>query len=151
MPKQPTDLPTEIVDNSGGVAHLVSHWTPVKTRGAQILMNDPTIAAIMSLDPVAARAALGLVIAARRAGVPLMVISGRRSPEVNRQVGGAPASWHLTGQAFDVQVLGYTRDEIPAEWWEQLGAYAEQHFGLSWGGRFSDPDVNHFDLRGVLA
>lgn len=40
------------------------------------------------------RAALG--------GVPLMVLSGYRSPEWNARVGGAPDSFHIRGMAADV-------------------------------------------------
>lgn len=106
-------------------------------------MYDPTEEKIASLDLETQIRAVLLVNAAREAGIPLMVISGRRSPEVNEAVGGASASYHLTGQAFDVQILGFTRDQIPTPWWQALGLYAEEQLGLRWGGRFND--WNHFD------
>jgi len=89
-----------------------------------------------------------LVMAARQAGVPLVIISGRRRAALNAEVGGATHSLHLYGYAFDVQVLGYTRDQVPLWWWEALGRYWEA-MGGRWGGRFSTPDVNHFDSGGV--
>ena len=37
---------------------------------------------------------------------PIIISSGYRSPEVNRKVGGAPTSNHLTGCAVDIRVYG---------------------------------------------
>lgn len=37
-----------------------------------------------------------------RLGKPLIIRSGSRSPEHNRAVGGAPASKHMQGTAFDI-------------------------------------------------
>ncbi len=107
-------------------------------------MYDPTGEKLDTLHPDIQQAAYQLVYAAREAGIPLMIISGLRSPELNAQVGGATHSLHLTGRAFDVQVAGYTRDEIPGAWWSALGSWAENFLGLRWGGRFGD--VNHFDV-----
>ena len=39
-------------------------------------------------------------------GMPVVVTSGYRSPEVNKAVGGAPGSQHLRGQAADIVVAG---------------------------------------------
>lgn len=99
-----------------------------------------------------------MVLTARQVGVPLVIISGRRTPAENRAAGGADNSYHLRGLAFDVGVYGYTRDQIPPAWWAMLGTWAEANLGLTWGGRFTTkvsggervampPDVNHFDLR----
>ena len=38
---------------------------------------------------------------------PLVINSGYRSPEVNKRVGGAPTSNHLTGCAVDIHVTGF--------------------------------------------
>jgi len=116
-------------------------------------MIDPTREKLLSLEPRTAQLAFAMVVAARQAGIPLIVISGKRTAEENRAVGGAPSSWHLFGKAFDVAVVGYTRDEIPFWWWEMLGSWAEANLGLSWGGRFvsnGEVDVNHFDVRGMF-
>ena len=37
---------------------------------------------------------------------PIIINSGFRSPEVNRAVGGAPTSNHLTGCAVDIRCIG---------------------------------------------
>lgn len=112
-------------------------------------MYDQTAELVAELEYDAAVLAVQLINAARRAGIPLIIISGRRSPQRNRDVGGASRSEHLFGRAFDVQVVGWLRDQLPYWWWESLGAYAES-LGLRWGGRFRSPDVNHFDL-GLIA
>ncbi|HEX6158426.1 MAG TPA: D-Ala-D-Ala carboxypeptidase family metallohydrolase [Burkholderiales bacterium] len=106
----------------------------------------------MSLEPYARAAAITMVTAARQQGIPLIVISGRRTAAQNAAVGGAPGSRHLDGTAFDVAIHGLSREQVAYWWWEALGTWAEQNLGLSWGGRFvhnGAPDVNHFDLRGL--
>lgn len=109
-------------------------------------MYDSTLDKLQSLKPEAQLRAYWLVRSCREAGIPLMIISGYRSADLNSRVGGARNSLHLQGRAFDVQVSGYTRDQIPAAWWSALGAWAETNLGLRWGGRFANPDVNHFDF-----
>lgn len=115
-------------------------------------MIDRTAELLDTLEPACATRAWWLIYSARRAGIPMHIISARRSYEANRDADGADKSYHLTGEAFDVAVLGYQRDQIPLEWWREVGEFAERHLGLSWGGRFSHagrPDVNHFDIRAV--
>lgn len=43
----------------------------------------------------------------RLGGAPMILNSAYRSPEHNRDVGGAKASQHLTGRAFDVSMLNH--------------------------------------------
>lgn len=107
-------------------------------------MTDETALHWRSLDAALQPHAAYFVNAVRAAGIPLVLISGRRSAAANREVGGAERSFHLFGHAFDVQVLGYRREEIPYEWWEILGRFWEA-MGGRWGGRFESLDVNHFD------
>lgn len=45
-------------------------------------------------------------------GVPVIVSSGYRSPQVNTAVGGAPNSAHLYGLAADIVVRGLTSTEL---------------------------------------
>jgi hypothetical protein len=108
-------------------------------------MTDETAVHLGSLDRRFAPYAFYFVSAARRAGIPLLVISGRRSSSENVEVSGAPRSLHLQGLAIDVQVLGYHRSDIPFAWWEHLGVFWEA-LGGRWGGRFVDEDINHFDV-----
>jgi hypothetical protein len=111
---------------------------------------DRTDELLSTLDPWIQQRAWWLIYTARRSGIPMHVISARRSYEANRDAGGANKSYHLAGDAFDVAVVGYQRDEIAPQWWQQVGEWAEQNLGLFWGGRFlhaGQPDVNHFDAR----
>lgn len=116
-------------------------------------MIDRTEELLATLTDAAMVRAWILVYVARRAGIPLHIISAARSPQLNRDVGGAEKSYHLTGNAFDVQVGDLMRESIPWEWWEHLGEFAEAQLGLFWGGRVrhaGSRDVNHFDVRGLL-
>jgi hypothetical protein len=45
-------------------------------------------------------------------GKPIKIISGFRSPELNRQVGGAPTSQHLRGEAADIEIPGVDNADI---------------------------------------
>ena len=38
--------------------------------------------------------------------LPIIINSGYRSPQLNKKIGGAPSSNHLTGCACDIRVLG---------------------------------------------
>ena len=40
----------------------------------------------------------------KRRGVPIIINSGYRSPQLNRKIGGAPNSNHMTGCAADIRV-----------------------------------------------
>lgn len=42
-----------------------------------------------------------------RVGGPIVINSGYRSPQLNKKVGGAPTSNHLTGCAADIRTSGY--------------------------------------------
>lgn len=78
-------------------------------------------------------------------GATVAVISGYRTAEHNAAVGGASRSLHLRGLAFDLRIAGLPRDQVPGWVWTALGE-AWESIGGRWGGRFSPPDVNHFDV-----
>ena len=42
----------------------------------------------------------------KRSGTPIRINSGYRSPQLNRKIGGAATSNHLTGCAADIKVAG---------------------------------------------
>lgn len=96
-------------------------------------------------------------------GVGIRVISGFRSPAAQaelrdrylrgdrRGIGAEPArnSLHSVGRAVDIQLtyrgqLVPVRD-TPRDYWQFLAELLEP-VGVRWGGRFSRPDFNHFDL-----
>jgi peptidoglycan L-alanyl-D-glutamate endopeptidase CwlK len=83
-------------------------------------------------------------------GIPLVVISGRRSALeqsalIRQGRTTATRSRHLTGQAVDLQWQGFRVAQVPQAWWQWFGLVAEA-VGLRWGGRFRSPDLNHFDV-----
>ena len=48
-----------------------------------------------------------LEVLRERSGGPVRINSGYRSPQLNRKIGGAPNSNHLTGCAADIRVTGF--------------------------------------------
>jgi len=111
---------------------------------------DQTMRHIWSLDPDIQYAAYYLIYAARAAGYPLEITSSLRTrPEqtafFRSGASNTLRSRHLIGQAFDVDIHGWRRDDVPEWFWWQLGPFAES-LGLRWGGRWSDPlDYGHFE------
>ena len=63
--------------------------------------NIPSHVAIENLK----RVCTWLEVLRGRVG-PIIINSGYRSPELNKKVGGAPTSNHLTGCAVDIRVAG---------------------------------------------
>ncbi len=112
--------------------------------------QDPTVSHLERLAHDTAHQAHQMVVAVRITGVPLFISSSVRSSQVQAQLVRAGRSQtfrsrHLTGEAFDVDVLGFGRDEIPLWWFYNLGAFGE-HLGLRWGGRWTIPrDFGHFE------
>lgn len=111
---------------------------------------DATLAHIAALSPEIQDAAFYLVYIVRTAGFPLQITSSvrTRSEQAALVASGrsrTPLSPHLKGQAFDVDIHGLDRDQIPMWFWEQLGWLGE-YLGFRWGGRWSDPwDPGHFE------
>lgn len=75
------------------------HWpsfspAEIACRGTgKLLINEPALDKLQALRD--------------RLGKPLIVRSAYRSPEHNRAVGGAPASKHMAGTAFDIAMANH--------------------------------------------
>lgn len=111
---------------------------------------DATERHLASLSPDIQLAAWYLVYWVRTAGIPLQITSSVRSRTEQAELvrlgrSRTLSSKHLTGQAFDVDIHGWGRDEVPLWWWEDLGWLGE-YIGFRWGGRFSTlKDYGHFE------
>ena len=66
------------------------------------IYNVPTHEAIYNLKNLCK----WLEVLRERSGGPVRINSGYRSPQLNKKVGGAPTSNHLTGCAADIRVTG---------------------------------------------
>jgi len=84
---------------------------------------------------------------AAEADKPLLVYGGDRSEEHNKEVGGAPASSHLKGEAADVIFEGTSKKET-------LGILYDSHARKDFGVRLlyhqkgsSLPEHSHLDLQ----
>ena len=64
--------------------------------------NIPSHTAIANLT----RLCEWLEVLRERAGCPIIINSGYRSPQLNKRVGGEPTSNHLTGCAADIRTNG---------------------------------------------
>ena len=64
--------------------------------------NIPSHEAIANLKRVCG----WLEVLRSRAGGPILINSGYRSPQLNKKIGGVAGSNHLTGCAVDIRVLG---------------------------------------------
>lgn len=73
---------------------------------------------------------------------PMIVTSWYRPPHINRRVGGASRSRHMTGEAVDLLVPGMNGRELAfqlMDWSGGLGTYARY------------PELLHLDVRGYKA
>ena len=81
----------------------------------------------------------------------LFVISGYRSRGLQAEINPlAPNSLHTRcpSLAADLRVGDIPASVTPFEFWAFLGQIWER-FGGRWGGRFTPPDLNHFDLKAL--
>ena len=116
--------------------------------------SDRTQELLNTLDPFMQTRAAILINALRGIGIPAVIVGmgARRTVEEQARLVAASRSKtmrskHVQGLAFDLDILGYRRDDIPSEFWNQLGPWAEEQLGLRWGGRWSNPyDPGHFEL-----
>ena len=95
-------METVIQLNSG--AKLSPHFTlgEMTTSNHKEVYNIPSHEAIANLK----RLCGWLEVLRERAAEPIIINSGYRSPQLNRKIGGAATSNHLTGCAVDIRVAG---------------------------------------------
>lgn len=86
-------------------AKLSPHFTLgelTKSSSHPEIYNIPSHEAIVNLK----RICTWLEELRERAGTPIVINSGYRSPQLNKAIGGVPTSNHLTGCAVDIRVSG---------------------------------------------
>ena len=84
-------------------ANLSEHFVlgeMTKSNSHPEVYNIPSHEAIANLKRVCG----WLEVLRERSGGPIRINSGYRSPQLNKKVGGAPTSNHLTGCAADIRV-----------------------------------------------
>ena len=86
-------------------ANLSQHFT----LGEFTRSNHPEVYNIPSHEAIAnmKRLCVWLEVLRNKVGHPIVINSGYRSPQLNRKVGGAPTSNHLTGCAVDIRTSGF--------------------------------------------
>ena len=84
---------------------LSEHFTlgeMTKSNSHPEIYNIPSHEAIQKMK----RLCGWLEVLRERAGTPIILNSGYRSPQLNKRIGGVPTSNHLTGCAEDIRVDG---------------------------------------------
>ena len=86
-------------------ANLSQHFTLGEFTRSKYpeVYNIPSHEAIANLK----RLCVWLEVLREKVGQPIIINSGYRSPQLNRKVGGAANSNHLTGCAVDIRTSGY--------------------------------------------
>jgi uncharacterized protein YcbK (DUF882 family) len=77
---------------------------------------------------------------------PIKITSGYRPAELNAKVGGATQSRHITGQAADLKIEGYTPKQVAAIVEKLIASGKMKQGGL---GIYST--WIHYDVRGTAA
>ena len=73
---------------------------------------------------------------------PIKITSGYRDPSFNKKIGGATQSRHITGQAADLKIEGYTPKQVAAIIEKLIAAGKMKQGGL---GIYST--WIHYDIR----
>jgi zinc D-Ala-D-Ala carboxypeptidase len=81
----------------------LDEFTVSQTAARRGIDNRPPLEVIENLK----RVALGLEGIRILLGVPIIISSGYRSPALNKAVGGAKTSQHVTGEAVDFTAPGF--------------------------------------------
>lgn len=76
-----------------------------------------------------------------RVGRPVRITSGYRCPKHNKAIGGAPASLHVSGEAADYQISGYSVIEMAAV------AESSPDFRNGAVGMYPENQFVHADVR----
>lgn len=111
---------------------------------------ERTVAQLRTLHPSIQREAATFVYVAHVLGVPFQITEGRRSLQRQHQLlregrSQTLASRHLSGRAFDIDVMGVPPDNVPQAVWDFGGVLGEA-LGLRWGGRWASlRDFRHFE------
>ena len=103
-------------------SHLSPHFKLgefTRSNSHPKVYNIPTHEAIANLK----RVCVWLEVLRARAGGPIRINSGYRSPQLNRKIGGVKNSNHLTGCAVDIRVTGM---EQAKQYAEILRKYADE-------------------------
>tara|TARA_B100000282_G_C31650839_1_gene452932 strand:- start:237 stop:569 length:333 start_codon:yes stop_codon:yes gene_type:complete len=78
---------------------------------------------------------------------PIIVISGYRSPEYNKKIGGARRSQHMSANAGDIIVNGMSPDEVKAEIVQLIKDGKMKKGGVGLYTTFTHYDVRGFNRR----
>ena len=118
-----------------------THWRDVPTAAWRWPNFSPAEIACRGTGKLLVNeAALDKLQALRdRLGKPLIVLSAYRSPEHNRAVGGAKASKHMEGIAFDIAMANHDPEAFEAAaravGFQGFGFYPRSGFMQSTSGR----------------
>lgn len=112
---------------------------------------------LRGLDPSLAVYAKALVLYLREdLGLPAIITESGRTRKrqaqlyaQGRSAPGAIITWtrdskHVAGRAFDLSFAGYSPDDTPESWYEDAGE-AWEDIGGTWGGRWDEQDLMHFE------